>query len=92
MFNKFFSENCAGYEIMWDNMRAGQATDTPSEYVILIAFPRQQWRRERTSLRLYVQCLAFSFLQEISSVQASDDNFACIYLFLACQTNLFTLL
>ena len=26
------------------------ATDTHSEYVILIAFPRQQWLRERSSL------------------------------------------
>ena len=25
-----------------------KATDTHSEYVILIAFPRQQWLRERT--------------------------------------------
>jgi hypothetical protein len=36
-----------------------KATDTHSEYVILIAFPRQQWLRERASfLRLYVHCLA----------------------------------
>jgi hypothetical protein len=34
------------------------ATDTHSEYVILIAFPPQQWWREGTSrLRLYVRCL-----------------------------------
>jgi len=26
-----------------------KATNTPSEYVILIAFPRQQWLRERVS-------------------------------------------
>jgi hypothetical protein len=32
-----------------------KATDTHSEYVILIAFPRQQWLCERASmLRLYV--------------------------------------
>jgi hypothetical protein len=31
-----------------------KATDTHSEYVILIAFPRQQWLRERAPmLRLY---------------------------------------
>jgi hypothetical protein len=36
-----------------------KATDTHSEYVILIAFPRQQWLRERASvLRLYVHCLS----------------------------------
>jgi hypothetical protein len=27
-----------------------KATDTHSEYVILIAFPRQQWLRERASV------------------------------------------
>jgi hypothetical protein len=30
-----------------------KATDTHSEYVIFIAFPRQQWLRERASLLLY---------------------------------------
>ena len=35
------------------------ATDTHSEYVIIIAFPRQEWFRERASmLRLYVHCLS----------------------------------
>jgi hypothetical protein len=35
-----------------------KATDTHSEYVILIAFPRQQWLREHSSmLRLYLHCL-----------------------------------
>jgi hypothetical protein len=36
-----------------------KATDAHSECVILIAFPRQQWIREHTSmLRLYVHCLS----------------------------------
>jgi hypothetical protein len=36
---------------LWIN----RATDTHSEYVMLTAFPRQQWLRERASmLRLYV--------------------------------------
>jgi hypothetical protein len=36
-----------------------KATDTHSEYVILIAFPRQQMLRERPSVsRLYVHCLS----------------------------------
>ena len=36
-----------------------KATDTHSEYAILIAFPRQQWLRERASIaRLYVHCLS----------------------------------
>jgi hypothetical protein len=34
-----------------------KATNTHSEYVILIAFPLQQWLHERASmLRLYVYC------------------------------------
>jgi hypothetical protein len=38
----------------------GKNTDTQSYYVIPIAFPRQQWLRERASmLRLYVHCLSF---------------------------------
>ena len=40
-----------------------KVTDTYSEYEILIAFPQQQWLRERASLlRLYVHCLSCSFL------------------------------
>ena len=36
-----------------------KTTDTHSEYVILIAFPLQQWSHERASmLRLYVHCLS----------------------------------
>jgi hypothetical protein len=36
-----------------------KATDTHSEYVILIAFPQQQWLRERASLLRYryISCL-----------------------------------
>ena len=71
MFNNFFPENRAVYEIMWKKFcTAGQATDdniirrmrivrwitkvtdTHWEYVILIAFSRQQWLRERASLLL----------------------------------------
>jgi hypothetical protein len=33
------------------------ATNTPSEYVMLIAFPLQQWLRERSSL-LRLKCIA----------------------------------
>jgi hypothetical protein len=37
-----------------------KATDTHSEYVILIAFARQQWLRERASIiRLNVHCLSY---------------------------------
>ena len=36
-----------------------EATNTDSEYVILPAFPPQQWLRERVSLlRLYVHCMS----------------------------------
>jgi hypothetical protein len=37
------------------------ATDTHLEYVILIAFPRQQWLRERVSMLRYTYtgCLVF---------------------------------
>jgi hypothetical protein len=36
-----------------------KATDTRSEYVILIAFQLQQWLSEHTSiLRLYINCLS----------------------------------
>jgi hypothetical protein len=36
-----------------------KATDTYSEYVIIIAFPQQKWLREHVSmLRLYVHCLS----------------------------------
>ena len=75
MFSNCFSENRAVYEIIWMNtapatddnvtrsMRiAGwitKATGTYSEYVILIAFPRQQWLCERAPvLRLHVHCFS----------------------------------
>jgi hypothetical protein len=36
-----------------------KATDTHSEYVILIAFPRQEWFRERASMLRYTyMCLS----------------------------------
>jgi len=67
-----FFVNRAVYEIMWENivepgrprmtMRmliscwVRKATIKPSEYVILIAFPLQQWMYERASMfRLYLQ-------------------------------------
>jgi hypothetical protein len=34
-----------------------KATDTHSEYVILIAFPRQQWLRERASMLMIIRTL-----------------------------------
>jgi len=38
-----------------------KATNTHSEYVMLVVFPLQQWLHERASmLRLYVHCLSCS--------------------------------
>jgi len=40
-----------------------KATNTYSEYVILTAFPLQQWLHEGASLlRYYVSCLSCSFM------------------------------
>ena len=67
VFNNFFPENGAVYEIVWKNIvgrgRAQmtiwrmciaccipKATNTHSQYVILIAFPLQQWLYERASV------------------------------------------
>jgi len=36
-----------------------KATDTHSTYVMLIAFPLQQWLHDCTSVTLYVQYIAF---------------------------------
>ena len=43
-----------------------KATNTHSEYVILIAFPLQQWLHERASVLLYasIACLVFSNFEE----------------------------
>jgi hypothetical protein len=35
-----------------------KATNTHSEYVIVIAFPLQQWLHERSSMIIYVHCLS----------------------------------
>jgi hypothetical protein len=36
-----------------------KATNTQSKYVILIAFPRQQWLRERASMLCYTYIACF---------------------------------
>jgi hypothetical protein len=59
MFNNFFPENLAFCEIMWKKYcTAGRFarwitkdTNTHSDYVILVAFPQQQWFRECGTLR-----------------------------------------
>jgi hypothetical protein len=51
-----------------------KATDTYSEYVILIAFPWQQWLRERASmLRLYVHCMSCSKSRSVTSSGSAED-------------------
>jgi len=44
-----------------------KATDTHSEYVILIAFPPKQWLRERASLLryAYIACLVLTYILDI---------------------------
>jgi len=71
----FFGKNCAVFAIMWEKNtveRASpqmaiwriaywvtKATYTHSEYVIVTAFPLQQWLHEHSSLlRLYVNWLS----------------------------------
>ena len=70
----FFPENRAVYETRWKNVAqpvrpqmairrtacwVPKATNTHSQYVLLIAFPLQQWLHKRASmLRLYVHCLS----------------------------------
>ena len=71
----FSSKNRAVYEIMCKNlvelgrpqiiwrMRIAcwvtKATDTPSEYVIFIAFPQQQWLRERAPMLRCIYSVVF---------------------------------
>ena len=47
-----------------------KATDTHTEYVILIAFPQQRWLHERASLlrytRTYIVCLVLSHVHFVS--------------------------
>jgi hypothetical protein len=52
-----------------------KATDTHSEYAILISFPRQQWLRERASVLRYkyIACHVTSVLLSLP-VQSSDIN------------------
>jgi hypothetical protein len=53
-----------------------KATDTHSEYVILIAFPRQQWLRERASILryTYIACLVSLLSLLITEISALWDT------------------
>jgi len=50
-----------------------KATDARSEYAIVIAFPRQQWLRERASM-LQVLCLSFSWFNVAVNERYSASN------------------
>jgi hypothetical protein len=53
-----------------------KATDTHSEYVIHIAFPRQQWLRERLSmLLLYVYCLSCFVFRNVWLLRAEPLHY-----------------
>jgi hypothetical protein len=55
-----------------------EATNTHSEYVILMAFPRQQWLRERASvLRLYVPRLS-RFMDNLFYTKRLNDWNCCV--------------
>jgi len=78
MFNIFFSKkSCLFLDNVGKYCRAGQATDdnmahthrvldtnTHSEYIIVIAFPLQQWLHERASILryTYIACLVLAKL------------------------------
>jgi hypothetical protein len=48
-------------------------TDTQSEYVILIAFPQQQWLRERSSILRY-KYEYITFLVLFSAIPSCDTG------------------
>jgi len=59
--------------------------DTFREYLILIAFPWQQWLRERASMsRLYVHCL---FLYSLVPIIAFNDGSAYFWHLSLCHAN-----
>jgi len=55
----------------WITKATHTHTHTHTEYVKLIAFPQQQWLRERTSMLryIYIACLAFSYSSAVSTTK-----------------------
>jgi len=55
-----------------------KATETHSEYIILIAFPRQKWLRENSPMLryMYIDCLITSTI--------TDEGISSYYLFSMC--------
>jgi hypothetical protein len=54
-----------------------KATDLPSEYVILIPFPLQQWLHERSSMLDYSTIPVFFILPKASHTTATG---VCLYI------------
>jgi hypothetical protein len=50
-----------------------KSTDTHSEYAIIVAFLRQQWLRERTSLLRYAHIASSAVLQLVSDDLPAPD-------------------
>jgi hypothetical protein len=57
-----------------------KATDTHSEYVILIVFPRQQWLRERPSVLryTYIACLVCSIGVSVSLNKHNMQDYSVV--------------
>jgi len=57
-----------------------KAVDTHSEYVVLLAFLREQWLRERAlSLRLYVRTLPVLFTIRLSLISTTVLQSLVVY-------------
>jgi hypothetical protein len=56
-----------------------KATDTHSDYVILTAFPRQQWLRERASI-LHYTCITSLIVLDILAVFTNHFPTPCVSL------------
>jgi hypothetical protein len=55
-----------------------KATDTHSEYVLLIAFPRQQWLRERASMLRFTYIVSLVLSEKKTDQTWKDMQMFCI--------------
>ena len=51
-----------------------KAIDTHSQYVILNAFPHQQWLHERTSMLRYTYIVSFDNNRQVTMPQSASNN------------------
>jgi len=67
-----------------------KAADALSEYTILIAFPLQQWLRERTSIirYTYIVCLVHHSGASGSNMKHSERRSGVEYSFLLCPSSM----